>query len=248
MKDRRLTYRFVFHPETIGAIAYLHARGPVLKQRMVAGYVITCVGLQSAFTLKKSRRGDTDADRAALHVLKRWTGRTTDPVRVLEFWPSGSDERQYCSPGFDLPVASIMRTMYGAYPEYHTSLDNKQLVSMEAMAETTILYFAVCRTLDFNRTYVSLAMSGEPQLGKRGLYNNLGGFKLNFDQRTHAIKWLLNYCDGKHTLLDISINSFRIYINNHRDVSGNNALLPSDVDFLFEVALQLCDAGLLHEA
>ena len=90
--------------------------------------------------------------------------------------------------------------------------------------------------------------SGEPQLGKRGLYNNLGGFKLNFDQRTHAIKWLLNYCDGKHTLLDISINSFRIYINNHRDVSGNNALLPSDVDFLFEVALQLCDAGLLHEA
>jgi aminopeptidase-like protein len=198
---RRLGYRFVFVPETIGAVAYLARRGDHLRERLVAGYVITCIGDPGPFTLKRSRRGDTLADRAAAYVL----GGESD-LRVVDFFPSGSDERQYCSPGFDLPVASVMRTMYGTYPEYHTSLDNRDFISFSAMAESVDAYERILRTLDANVSLVNTYPYGEPQLGRRGLYPSLGSSK-ETDARAEAMLWILNQSDGEHDLLDIAARS-----------------------------------------
>lgn len=198
---RRLGYRFVFVPETIGAIAYLARHGDHLRERLLAGYVITCIGDAGPFTLKRSRRGDTLADRAAAYVL----GGKPD-VRVVDFFPSGSDERQYCSPGFDLPVASVMRTMYGRYPEYHTSLDNRDFISFSAMAESVDVYERILRTLDANVMLVNTSPYGEPQLGRRGLYPSLGGSK-TADEQAEAMLWILNQSDGEHDLLDIAARS-----------------------------------------
>jgi aminopeptidase-like protein len=198
---RRLGYRFVFVPETIGAIAYLARRGDHLRERLLAGYVITCIGDPGPFTLKRSRRGDTLADRAAAYVL----GGESD-VRVVDFFPSGSDERQYCSPGFDLPVASVMRTMYGTYPEYHTSLDNRDFISFSAMAESVDTYERILRTLDANVSLLNTYPYGEPQLGRRGLYPSLGSSK-ETDARAEAMLWILNQSDGEHDLLDIAARS-----------------------------------------
>jgi aminopeptidase-like protein len=196
--SRRLTYRFVFAPETIGAIAYLSLRGKHLLKALLAGYVVTCVGTGDRFTLKRSRRGDTLADRAALHVLSQLPERP----RVLDFFPTGSDERQYCSPGFNLPVASVMRSMYGSYPEYHTSLDNRELISIPALRESINVYERILRVLDANGRYVSRAPMCEPQLGARGLYGTLGTRK-NTDS-TDALLWVLNYADGEHDLLEVA--------------------------------------------
>jgi aminopeptidase-like protein len=195
---RRLTYRFVFAPETIGAITYLSLRGEHLRESLLAGYVVTCVGTDERFTLKRSRRGDSLADRAALHVL---SGLPKQP-RVLDFFPSGSDERQYCSPGFNLPVASVMRSMYGSYPEYHTSLDDRDLISGAALRESIDVYERILRVLDENRTYVSRVPMCEPQLSSRGLYGTLGTRER--PRFTDAIMWVLNYADGEHDLLAVA--------------------------------------------
>jgi aminopeptidase-like protein len=196
--SRRLTYRFVFAPETIGAIAYLSLRGEHLRKSLLAGYVVTCVGAGDRFTLKRSRRGDTLADRAALHVLNR----LPEQPRVLDFFPGGSDERQYCSPGFNLPVASVMRSMYGSYPEYHTSLDNRELLSIAALRESIDVYERILRVLDTNRRYISRTPMCEPQLASRGLYGTLGTREST--SFTDALLWVLNYADGEHDLLDVA--------------------------------------------
>jgi len=195
---RRLTYRFVFAPATIGAIAYLSLRGEQLRRSLLAGYVMTCVGAGERFTFKRSRRGDTLADRAALHVL----GQLPEPPRVLDFFPSGGDERQYCSPGFNLPVASVMRSMYGSYPEYHTSLDDRELVTPATLRESIDVYERILRALDENRRYVSRVPMCEPQLGARGLYGTLGS--RDRAAPTNALLWLLNYADGEHDLLAVA--------------------------------------------
>ena len=197
---RRLTYRFVFLPETIGSIAYLSIRGDHLRSNLVAGYVVTCVGDPGPFTFKRSRRGNSIADRAACYCLKAWP-----QTRYVDFFPTGSDERQYCSPGFNLPVGCIMRTMYGEYPEYHSSLDNKSLMSFAGMRQTIDLYAQACRLIDRNRCYVSLSPYGEPQLGKRGLYPTIGGQAGK--ESIQALLWLLNYSDGEHDLLEIAERS-----------------------------------------
>ena len=200
---RRLTYRFVYLPETIGSLVYLSQRGEHLRRRLVAGYVVTCVGMAGRFTYKRSRRGASLADRAAEHVLKTTPG--VDAL-VLDFFPDrGSDERQYCSPGFDLPVGSLMRAMYGSYPEYHTSLDDRRLLSFEAMAETIDVYAAILRVLDASARYRNLIPHGEPQLGRRGLYPTLG--TRGGTAWTSAIMWLLNFSDGHHDLLTIAEKS-----------------------------------------
>lgn len=199
--ERRLTYRFVFAPETIGAIAYLALRGDHLREHLIAGYVATCCGLDTHFTYKRSRRGDTLADRAALHALMALGAN----FKVRDFAPTGSDERQYCSPGFNLPVGSLIRGAYGEYPEYHTSLDNKSLIDFGALRETVDAYESVCRTLDRNVTFENLLPFGEPQLGRRGLYPTLGAA----DQaaRVQAMMWVLNLSDGEHDLLSIAERS-----------------------------------------
>jgi aminopeptidase-like protein len=206
LESRRLTYRFVFLPETIGAITYLYLRGEHLKKHLVAGYVVTCIGDAGDFTYKRSRQSSLSptlalVDRAAEHALEH----SQKPHKILGFSPLGSDERQYGSPGFNLPIGSLMRSMYGTYPEYHTSLDNKSFISFEAMAESVEMYLSVMKVLEHNRTYKNLFPYGEPQLGKRGLYETLG--RNTIPELSSAVFWLLNYADGEHDLLWIAEKS-----------------------------------------
>jgi aminopeptidase-like protein len=199
--ERRLTYRFVFAPETIGAITYLAMRGDHLREHLVAGYVATCLGLDTHFTYKRSRRTNSRADRAAEHALHH----LGVEHKVRDFAPTGSDERQYCSPGFDLPVGSLMRGAYGEYEEYHTSLDDKALIDFKALRESVDAYEAACRVLDCNVVFENLSPYGEPQLGRRGLYPTLGVA----DQSRHveAVMWVLNMSDGTNDLLAIAERS-----------------------------------------
>lgn len=202
LKDRRYTYRFAVMPETIGPICYLTARGRQLKKAMDAGFVMTCLGDPGSFTFKRSRRGGTLADRAAELVL-----RDLGPHEILPFDPSnGSDERQYGSPGFDLPVASLMRTMYGRYAEYHSSLDNKDFISFKALEGSVDAYFDIVLALEANRVWKNKVMYGEPQLGRRGLYSQLGGQKM-LAEGLPSMFWLLNLADGTRDLLAIAERS-----------------------------------------
>jgi aminopeptidase-like protein len=191
MKKRHWTYRFVVAPETLGAVCYLTRRGDHLKGNLIAGYQITCVGDSGNFTYKRSRRGDSIADRVAIEVLKK-NGKHS----ILPFDPSnGSDERQYCSPGFNLPVGSLMRTMYGCYPEYHTSLDNKDFICFNAMEKSLEIYFKLVQTLEGCDLWENTVRNGEPQLGKRKLYPSLGSQK-TIDPQVSAMLWCLNLADG----------------------------------------------------
>ncbi len=199
--ERRLTYRFVFAPETIGALAYLALRGDHLRDTLVAGYVVTCVGLDTHFTYKSSRRRNSPADRAAAHALRH----LGMDYELRDFSPTGSDERQYCSPGFDLPVGSLMRGVYGEYPEYHSSLDDKRLISLAALQGSIDAYEAICRTLEQNVTFRNLFPFGEPQLGRRGLYPTLGS--AGQSGQVAPMMWLLNLSDGLHDLLAIAERS-----------------------------------------
>lgn len=200
---RRLSYRFVLAPETIGALAYLHAHGEHLRRAVVAGYVVTCTGGPGGLTYKRSRDPSL-ADRAAEHVLAHL--HEPHPPRIMGFTPVGSDERQYCSPGFRLPVGSLMRARYGTYREYHTSLDDKAFMDLAAVQRTLDAYEAVCRVLDGNETLVNLSPYGEPRLGERGLYPDLavGGSNHRVNE---AVFWVLNLCDGENDLLAVAERS-----------------------------------------
>ncbi|MFH8220642.1 DUF4910 domain-containing protein [Streptomyces sp. NPDC018057] len=195
------TYRFLFAPGTIGAITWL-ARNAERVGRVRHGLVLACAGDLGRLTYKRSRRGDAEIDRVLRHVLTG-SGR---PHEIREFTPYGYDERQFCSPGFDLGVGSLSRTPYAGYPEYHTSADDLDLVSPEAMADT----LAVCReafaVLDRNRRYVNLSPYGEPQLGRRGLYDSLGG-RSDAKEAQLAMLWVLSLSDGEHSLLDVAERS-----------------------------------------
>jgi len=194
----RHTYRIVFAPETIGAIAYLSRFGERLREHLVAGYVLTCAGDPGAFTYKRSRRGDALADRVAEHVLA-WGD---EEHRVVDFVPVGSDERQFCSPGFDLPVGSLMRSMYGTYPEYHTSLDDLSLITPQALGESLRAYVRIIDALEANETLVGTVLYGEPQLGRRGLYPRTGGPSDALSAgRQRDMMFLLSFCDGSADLL-----------------------------------------------
>jgi aminopeptidase-like protein len=198
-RPRRFTYRIVFVPETIGSIAYLHRFGDRMLARLKAGYVITCAGDPGPFTYKRSRGGASLADRAAEHVLRE----SGAPHRVVDFFPSGSDERQYCSPGFNLPVGSLMRTMYGTYPEYHTSLDDLEFVTPDGLGGTLDMYLSIVDVLEGNETLETTVRHCEPQLGKRGLYPTLGGAR-DRQERVNDMMWLLNMCDGTRDLLAVA--------------------------------------------
>jgi aminopeptidase-like protein len=198
---RRYGYRFVFAPGTIGAIAWL-ARNAVARARVAAGLVAANLGDPGAFHYQRSRRGDAEIDRAVAVVLRDRGGEHA----IEDFVPFGYDERQYGSPGVDLPVGVLTRTPWGRYAEYHTSADNLSLISAERLAESLEVYSSVIDLLEDNRVYLNLSPVGEPQLGRRGLYGSLGGAS-DGREREMALLWVLNQSDGRHSLLDIAERS-----------------------------------------
>ena len=197
----RYTYRFLFIPGTIGSITWL-ALNEEKAANIKHGLVVTCVGDGGAFSYKKSRRETAEIDRAVLHVLRN----TREGIREIDFYPYGYDERQYCSPGFNLAVGSLSRSSHGQYPEYHTSADNLELVKPRYLQESFETFVDVIDVLENNRAYVNLNPKCEPQLGKRGLYSSVGapeGQKI----KEMALLWVLNLSDGGYDLLDIAERS-----------------------------------------
>jgi aminopeptidase-like protein len=198
---RRLSYRFLFAPGTIGAIAWLHANEERVS-RIKHGLVLTCVGDAGGVTYKRSRRGDAAIDRAVAHVL----GHSGDAHTIVDFSPDGYDERQYCSPGFDLPVGCFMRTPHGRFPEYHTSADDLDFIRPESLADSFQKVLAALSVVENDATYLNLNPKCEPQLGRRGLFRTAGGRK---DERVDelALMWVLNLSDGTRSLLAIAERS-----------------------------------------
>lgn len=204
----KYSYRFLFIPETIGAITWLSLNEDKVP-RVKHGLVVSCVGDKGNLTYKRSRDGNNIIDRIALNVLKH----SGAQYKVMDFFPWGSDERQYSSPGFNMPVGSLTRTIYGTFPEYHTSADNLEFVSAEKLGDSFDKYIKILFEIENNCTYLNLNPKCEPRLGKRGLYGNIGGRgQYQFDE--FVLLWVLNQSDGSHTLLEISeksnVDFFRI--------------------------------------
>ena len=217
---QRYTYRFVFIPETIGSIVYLSRNLAGMKEKTAAGFVVTCVGDERNYSLLRSRLGDTLADKVALAVL-----RSEHPDFIeYPFLERGSDERQYGSPGIDLPVVSVMRTKYGMYPEYHTSLDDLSQVTPNGLAGALDVYKKIVFALENNYRY-QVTCLGEPQLGKRGLYPTIS--QKGSGDAVRMMMNLIAYCDGRHDLIDIA----------------NKINVP--IGELYEIADKLVNSGLL---
>src|SRR6266498_1625292 len=194
----RYSYRFLFIPGTIGSITWL-----CLNERRVTkikhGIVVACMGDPGKSTYKKSRQGDTEIDRAVAHVLRH----SGQEYEIIDFSPYGYDERQFGSPGFNLPIGCLMRTPYGRFPEYHTSADNLTFVQHEYLADSFSKALSVLDLLENNKVYINQNPKCEPRLGKRGLYRPIGG-QTGGDRDELAMLWVLNLSDGYHTLLDIA--------------------------------------------
>jgi len=199
-RDLRYSYRFLFAPGTIGAITWL-ARNRESAERIRHGLVLTCLGDPNGFHYKKSRHGNAEIDRAAACVLSQ----CGESAEILEFSPYGYDERQYCSPGFNLPVGCLMRSVWGSFPEYHTSADNLDFIRPLQLAGSLRVCLAIVDVLENNRRYCSLNPFCEPQLGRRNLYGSKGGDTIAAE--INARLWVLNLSDGKHSLLDIAERS-----------------------------------------
>jgi len=198
---RRYSYRFLFTPGTIGSIAWL-CRNESRVGAIHAGLVLACLGDAGSFTYKKSRRGDALIDRAVPQALRD----AGEGYQTIEFSPYGYDERQFCSPGFNLPVGCLMRTPHGCFAEYHTSADNLEFVRPEYVAGSYARCREIIEILDDNRTFINLNPKCEPQLGKRGLYGSIGGAS-GSRSRELALLWVLNGSGGEATLLDIAERS-----------------------------------------
>lgn len=199
-RELRYSYRFLFIPGTIGAITWL-ARNRENAGLIQHGLVLSGVGDGGGFHYKRSRRGDADIDRAAAVVLKH----CGEPAELMDFSPYGYDERQYCSPGFNLPVGCLMRSVWGTFSEYHTSADNMDFIQPRSLAGSLRTCLEMLEILEENRTCVNQLPWCEPQLGKRNLYRSKGGESI--PQETNARLWVLNFSDGAHSLLDIAERS-----------------------------------------
>ena len=200
-KDLRHTYRFLFIPETIGAITWLSINQKRLS-KIKAGVNLSCTGNRGRLTFKKSRQGNSISDQ----VMEQSLEDNEISYNKVDFSPVGSDERQYCSPGINLPVVTLHRDPPGRFPEYHTSADDFNTISADSLEEVYNACLGYIDVLEKNYAYVNMFPNCEPQLGRRGLYRKVGGQRSN--QVSHvAIKWILNYSDGKHDLLDISKKS-----------------------------------------
>jgi aminopeptidase-like protein len=218
----RYSYRFVFGPGTIGSITWL-SRNQERLHRIRHGLVVVLVGDPGPLTYKRSRYGNAEIDRAVQQVL-RADGRAH---RVVDFSPYGYDERQFCSPGINLPVGRLTRTPNGEYPEYHTSADNLNLVRPDTLAESLEVCTQVLSVLENNVCLRSTQPNCEPQLGKRGLYGRTGGGK-EVGQREYSLLWVLNLADGRHRLLDMIERS------------------GLDPEPLYQASRDLLEAGLLE--
>jgi aminopeptidase-like protein len=195
---RRYSYRFLFIPGTIGSITWL-ACNEAKTEAIRHGLVLTCVGDGAPITYKRSRRGSAEIDRAAVRVLEA----AGEPHRVIDFFPYGYDERQYCSPGFNLAVGCFMRSQHGTFSEYHTSADNLSFIKPPHLADSFDKIWQIVTVLEKNRVYVNTSPKCEPRLGKRGLYGGVGGARQgDFDEL--ALLWVLNLADGNHDLLTIA--------------------------------------------
>jgi aminopeptidase-like protein len=192
------SYRFLFIPGTIGSITWL-ARNEAQASRIRHGLVVACVGDSGKFHYKRSRRGNAAIDRAVVCALKA----SGEAFEVRDFSPYGYDERQYCSPGFNLAVGSLTRTPHGEFPQYHTSADNLDFIKPQALGGSLALYLSALRILENNSCLINTSPKCEPQLGKRGLYRTLGGLP-DAGKFEMAMLWILNLSDGDHSLLDIA--------------------------------------------
>ncbi len=202
LENRKYTYRIIIVPETIGSITYLSRNYKKMKRNIIAGFNISCIGDERAYSYLPSRLGGTLSDTVAKHVLKH----SHPDFITYSFLDRGSDERQYCSPGIDLPICSVMRTKYGCYPEYHTSLDNLSLVTPEGLLGGYTVLKKSIRCLELNETLQTTVLC-EPQLGKRGLYPMVSTKDSGF--QVEDMMNFLAYCDGSHSNLEIAekINS-----------------------------------------
>jgi aminopeptidase-like protein len=221
--SRRHSIRFLFIPGTIGAITWL-ALNRERAARIRHGLVLTGLGDSGAFHYKKSRRGDAAIDRAAAHVLKH----CGEAAGILDFSPYGYDERQYCSPGFNLPVGCLMRSVHGTFPEYHTSADNLAFVKPDKLAEALQVCLSIVEVIESDQTYANQIPFCEPQLGKRGLYGSTGG--QSPELANMARLWLMSFSDGRHSLLDIAERAgvpFSIIREAARELHSHNLLSES---------------------
>jgi aminopeptidase-like protein len=198
LPTRRHTYRIVFIPETLGSLVYLSRHLEHLKSKVKAGFIVTCIGDDRTYSYLPSRAGNSLADAAALHVLKH----LAPDFKRYEWLDRGSDERQYCAPGVDLPVATIMRSKYGEYPEYHTSLDDLSLVTPDGLAGGYAALRRALEALEGNRK-LRVTVFGEPQLGKRGLYPTLS-MRGSVSGGVRDMMNVISYCDGEKTLLEVA--------------------------------------------
>ena len=220
----RYSYRFLFIPGTIGSITWL-SLNEAQASRIKHGLIVACVGDPGKMHYKKSRRGDAEIDRAVINVLEH----SGDEYKIMDFSPYGYDERQYSSPGFNLPVGNLSRTPHGQFPEYHTSADNLDFVKAESLADSFSKYTEIISVVEHDKKYLNTNPKGEPQLGRRGLYSLMGGRKdaSNYEM---SLLWVLNLSDGAHSLLDIAERS---------------GITFSSIQ---EAAKALIDCGLLVEA
>ena len=199
-RDLHYSYRFLFIPGTIGAITWL-SRNCETVAHIRHGLVLTCIGDAGGFHYKKSRRGNAEIDQAVAHILRH----SSEAPEILDFSLYGYDERQYCSPGFNLPIGCLMRSVWGTFPEYHTSADNLDFIRPSQLAESLHVCAAILDVLEHNRRYRNQSPYGEPQLGRRNLYRSMGGEAVGVD--ISARLCVLNLSDGEYSLLDIAERS-----------------------------------------
>jgi aminopeptidase-like protein len=197
--DRYYSYRFLFLPETIGSIAYLSQNQNRVLEKTYGGFVVTCVGDPGKFTYQRSIHKSHVIDRIAENVLKN----SGKEYKIRNFRFAGSDEKQYSSPGFNLPVGSLMRTAYPHFIQYHTSADNLDFVTEDALNESLEMYLKVIKGIEGNKVFKNNNPYCAPKLDKRGLYPSLGSQR-NISEEIYRMGWLLNYSNGENSLIDIA--------------------------------------------
>ena len=198
-QDNYYSYRFLFIPETIGSIAFLHKYKNSINNSLHAGLVCTCVGDEGPFNYKKSRQGISSIDKVVENILEF----SNYEYKIREFWPEGSDERQFCSPGFNLPVGSLMRSVYGEFPEYHNSDDNLTFVKKTYLDESLELYKKILEGVQLNSNYLNTVKYCEPHFSKYKMYPSSGSHLDRTDYLKNML-WIMNYSDGKNDLVDIA--------------------------------------------